>query len=184
MCTGGFRSRKVMLNALNSGGCDIIGIGRPLCGQPDIKELLNTNDINYSLPRYEQTLIVGKPWLYNNIINNVKLYKYIPFLATLNLIAKQYWYYVQIFEISINGKVDLNYGCLAALRRNFNHETEYASNLIGIKAVGNVYNKNGSVDNPPMIKKKKTKSSSLKKQILIAFIIFALWVLVYQFWKR
>jgi 2,4-dienoyl-CoA reductase-like NADH-dependent reductase (Old Yellow Enzyme family) len=34
MVTGGFRSRLAMDHALNSGAADIIGIGRPLCGDP------------------------------------------------------------------------------------------------------------------------------------------------------
>ena len=34
--TGGFCSAKGMNNALQSGACDVIGLGRPLCSEPDI----------------------------------------------------------------------------------------------------------------------------------------------------
>ena len=34
MLTGGFRALRTMRNALGNGDCDLIGLGRPLCGQP------------------------------------------------------------------------------------------------------------------------------------------------------
>ena len=42
MVTGGFRSSSAMEQALESGAADLIGIGRPLCADPDgVKQLLD-----------------------------------------------------------------------------------------------------------------------------------------------
>jgi 2,4-dienoyl-CoA reductase-like NADH-dependent reductase (Old Yellow Enzyme family) len=42
MSTGGFRNRETMVGALNDGTCDMIGLGRPLCVDPDIsRKLIN-----------------------------------------------------------------------------------------------------------------------------------------------
>ncbi|QBS40326.1 NADH:flavin oxidoreductase/NADH oxidase family protein [Nocardia sp. CS682] len=40
--TGGFRSRTAMADALASGGCDVIGIGRPTCVTPDAADAVLT----------------------------------------------------------------------------------------------------------------------------------------------
>ena len=48
MVTGGFRTKEGMESAINSGACEIIGIGRPLCANPlAIKELFEGKLINY-----------------------------------------------------------------------------------------------------------------------------------------
>lgn len=36
MVTGGFRSREAMEAAIESGACDLVGLGRPLCVEPDL----------------------------------------------------------------------------------------------------------------------------------------------------
>lgn len=154
MCTGGFRSKRVMLEAVNSGGCDVVGIGRPLCGEADgSRLLLESGDEGYCLPRYEGTLVVGWPVLYANVISNAKWSRWLPILVTLNFVAKQYWYYMQIIAMGRTGKTELSWGCLAALLANFKHERKCAGRLLGIRAVGSVYNKGGSVDKPPLVLK-------------------------------
>lgn len=41
LVTGGFRSRKVMEDALRNGEAQMIGIARPVCGEPDcVKQLI------------------------------------------------------------------------------------------------------------------------------------------------
>ena len=59
MVTGGFRSRDVMEKALQSGEVDLVGIGRPVCGQPDAVARLLRREIS-SLPRWESELDL--PW--------------------------------------------------------------------------------------------------------------------------
>lgn len=45
MVTGGFRSRAAMEAALESGACDIVGLGRPLCVEPDlVNQILKGDD--------------------------------------------------------------------------------------------------------------------------------------------
>ena len=52
MVTGGIRSRDVMERALSSGDCEMIGIGRPVCGDPDcVNKLLKEGAP--ALPDYE-----------------------------------------------------------------------------------------------------------------------------------
>ncbi|MDF1761968.1 MAG: NADH oxidase, partial [Oleibacter sp.] len=47
MVTGGFRTRAGMEAALASGACDIVGLGRPLCVEPDlVNEIIAGNDFH------------------------------------------------------------------------------------------------------------------------------------------
>ena len=57
MVTGGIRSRAVMEEALGKGDCEMIGIGRPVCGDPDcVRKLLV--DGAAALPAYENQLML------------------------------------------------------------------------------------------------------------------------------
>ena len=162
-----------MLQALNTDGCDLIGIGRPLCGNPDASmEILNSRGDDAEMPRYEGTLIVGKPWIYHNFLNNKRWWGWFKMLPQIVFIGKQYWYYMQIIEIGRTGNVNhKKWGCFAAAQANLKHEAECARNLIGIKAVGSVYNKGGDVDNPPMtVSPKKKKGSMMGKVVGVLMI--------------
>ena len=46
MITGGFRSREVMVGALQAGEVDVIGLGRPLCVMPDVCTRLLKNELD------------------------------------------------------------------------------------------------------------------------------------------
>lgn len=59
MVTGGFRSRRVMEEALASGACEMIGIGRPLCVSPSCTAALLDGTIQ-SLPVTEDEWAL--PW--------------------------------------------------------------------------------------------------------------------------
>lgn len=58
MVTGGFRSRAAMDEAIANRATDIIGIGRPLCVDPDIPKKLIAGTIA-AAPLYEKTLRLG-----------------------------------------------------------------------------------------------------------------------------
>lgn len=65
MVTGGFRTRLGMEHALKSGGCDIIGIGRPAAIVPRLPKeiILNTKDVsneqaNVALASVQMNLLV------------------------------------------------------------------------------------------------------------------------------
>lgn len=67
MVTGGFRTRLGMEHALKSGGCDIIGIGRPAAVIPKLPKeiILNTRDVsdeqaNVTLASVHMPLLVQK----------------------------------------------------------------------------------------------------------------------------
>lgn len=52
MISGGFRRLSVMEEALASGACDIIGLGRPICLDPDFpNKLLTTSDPDLKAPK-------------------------------------------------------------------------------------------------------------------------------------
>ncbi|MEQ1931750.1 MAG: NADH:flavin oxidoreductase/NADH oxidase family protein [Parvularculaceae bacterium] len=62
MVTGGFRSRAGMSGALESGAADLIGLGRPLCVDPDIAGRLITGAV-VAAPSWEKLLRLGPGYL-------------------------------------------------------------------------------------------------------------------------
>ena len=71
MVTGGFRQSIAMKQAIESGGADVIGLGRPMCVMTDApNQLLNGID---ELPRYESHLGKRANWI--SYLGN----SYIPF---------------------------------------------------------------------------------------------------------
>ena len=58
MVTGGFRSVQGMNDALNQNACDVIGIARPFCIDPQIANKLLCKDISET-PTLEKTMQVG-----------------------------------------------------------------------------------------------------------------------------
>ena len=98
MVTGGFRLRVAMEEALNKGGADIIGIGRPMCVQTDApKRLLDGAD---ELPRYEKELSLLPAWL--TFLYGIKL------IRTIASFSNQYWYYGQLDALGKTGQMDPN----------------------------------------------------------------------------
>jgi 2,4-dienoyl-CoA reductase-like NADH-dependent reductase (Old Yellow Enzyme family) len=62
MVTGGFRTRAGMEDAIEAGACHVIGLARPLCGDPlAAKRLLNGE--TRMVPSYEKVLRLGPGWL-------------------------------------------------------------------------------------------------------------------------
>ncbi|MEK9650114.1 MAG: NADH:flavin oxidoreductase/NADH oxidase family protein [Gammaproteobacteria bacterium] len=105
MVTGGFRTREGMQKALDSGICQVIGIGRPLCADPHcIKKLLN-GEID-TLPNFEKTLSLG-PWIFSPSS---------PFtlVQAINAFGAMAWFYQQIKEMSAGRMPDLDKRLLQA----------------------------------------------------------------------
>ena len=94
MVTGGLRRRDAMEEALNEGGADVIGIGRPMCVMTDAPKRLLAGEVE--LPRYEKQLSLLPAWL--GFLNHLKLFR------TIGAFATQYWYYEQIALIGEHGK--------------------------------------------------------------------------------
>lgn len=86
MVTGGFRSASGMATAIRVDGISAIGIGRPLCGDPQCTQKLL--DSGEDLPRFEQQL--GSPNRFFGVNSPIKLIK------TMASFAVMAWYYDQI----------------------------------------------------------------------------------------
>lgn len=96
MVTGGFRQKQVMQQALDSGGADLVGLGRPMCVMTDAPAQLLAG--LEELPRYESQLALLPAWLgFLSCINTVKV---------LTTFAVQYWYYAQIDRLGRTGAAD------------------------------------------------------------------------------
>ena len=104
MVTGGLRRREVMNHVLETGGADMIGLGRPLCVDADgPNRLLNGED---ELARYEDNLSILPGWLmWLTRFNAVR---------TINSFATQFWFYEQIANIGRTGATDPKLTVLSA----------------------------------------------------------------------
>ena len=104
MVTGGLRRREVMNHVLETGGADMIGLGRPLCVDADgPNRLLNGED---ELARYEDNLSLLPSWLmWLTRFNAVR---------TINSFATQFWFYEQIANIGRTGTTDPKLTVLSA----------------------------------------------------------------------
>jgi 2,4-dienoyl-CoA reductase-like NADH-dependent reductase (Old Yellow Enzyme family) len=96
MVTGGFRTRAAMEHALENGGADLIGIGRPMCADPDgPKQLLNGAA---GLRRWERELhLLPAPLRWLNSIGMVR---------AIGSFAITYWYYAQLYALGRTGAPD------------------------------------------------------------------------------
>lgn len=107
MVTGGFRQSIAMKQAIESGGADVIGLGRPMCVMTDApNQLLNGID---ELPRYESQLALFPKWL--SWLTKLKI------LRTVSSFAVQYWYYGQIDSLGRTGKADPDLSVWAATKQ-------------------------------------------------------------------
>jgi 2,4-dienoyl-CoA reductase-like NADH-dependent reductase (Old Yellow Enzyme family) len=106
MVTGGFRTRAGMEDAISGGECDVIGLGRPLCTDPDVPKRL-LNGTLAEAPAYERSLVLQKAGLFSPT-SPVLLFK------LLNVLGGQGWYYQQLFRLADGLGPDLGRGVLKA----------------------------------------------------------------------
>ncbi len=120
MVTGGFRTRAGMEDALRIGACHVIGVGRPLCGDPlSVKKLLNEEA--EVLPAYERRLRVGPGWLGpNSPLSVVKM---------LNGWGSQGWYCLQLLRMGDGRDPDLRMSVLRAVKDYAGNEARAAKLL-------------------------------------------------------
>ncbi|MFN9579378.1 MAG: NADH:flavin oxidoreductase/NADH oxidase family protein [Novosphingobium sp.] len=106
MVTGGFRSRAAMEEALTRGAADVIGLGRPLCVEPDgAARILAGAD---SLPRAENGLGLFPAWL--------SVLKAVPALRAIDGFAGHFWFYAQINALGRTGQTAPERSVFAAFR--------------------------------------------------------------------
>ena len=96
MVTGGFRTKAAMEYALESGGADVIGIGRPLCCMTDGAKKILAGTID-ALPRYEDDRDLFPDYL--AFLKRFQLFKMV------NAFAAIFWYYEQLESLGETGKV-------------------------------------------------------------------------------
>ena len=104
-----------MNKALETNACDIIGLGRPLCSEPDlVNNLLSGHKSSAIL--YENILELG-PWILG--LNS-------PFkmIKSNNRVAQVYWCYRQILEIADKKDVDPKISLISALIKHFRDDAK------------------------------------------------------------
>lgn len=106
MVTGGFRTRAGMEAALDSGDCDIIGLGRPLCTHADVPKQLLSEQIS-EVPAFEKTLKLGPGRLFSGT-SPVFLFK------ITHVLGMQGWYYQQLAHLADGGKEMLRRSIIGA----------------------------------------------------------------------
>ncbi|WP_372810010.1 NADH:flavin oxidoreductase/NADH oxidase family protein [Litorivivens sp.] len=94
--TGGFRSSNTMHAALADNALDVIGLGRPLCTQPNVHELLNGEDVTFT--PWEKRLRLGPGWLGPTSSNRQ--------IRALNFGAATQWYYRHIVDLANHRQPD------------------------------------------------------------------------------
>lgn len=105
MVTGGFRTRRAMNTALEQGGADVIGLGRPLCvDTAGPAKLLAGAD---ELDRWENKLRLLPPWL--SFLGGLKM------MRAVEGFAVTYWYYAQIDALARTGKANIGISPFSAL---------------------------------------------------------------------
>ena len=107
MVTGGFRSTKGMNNALNENACDVIGIARPFCIDPDIANKLLNSNVSET-PTLEKTMQLGPGWLGLNSPFSV--------IKGINGWGQQAFWCLNLIRIGEDSDPDLNLGIFKAFR--------------------------------------------------------------------
>ena len=105
LVTGGFRSRHAMNMALETGGADVIGLGRPLCVDTagPAKLLAGAEELD----RWENRLKLLPPWL--SFLGGLKM------IRAVEGFAVTYWYYAQIDAIARTGRANIGIAPFKAL---------------------------------------------------------------------
>ncbi|MDX1497955.1 MAG: NADH:flavin oxidoreductase/NADH oxidase family protein [Salinisphaeraceae bacterium] len=113
MVSGGFRSRQAMRNAIESGDCDVIGLGRPLCTHPNFPKDLLEGRVEEA-PRYEDSVQLGEGFWGLHSSSNL--------IRTMNTMGQQGFYYVNLLRMGAGQPVDTNMHPLAAMAKNLSNE--------------------------------------------------------------
>ena len=106
MVTGGFRRRDVMEHAINGGGADLIGLGRPMCIDTDAPAQLLAG--KEQLNRYE-----GQVSLFPSRLAFLQRIGAIRAIATF---AVQFWFYAQLDSLGREGRAAPELSVFAATR--------------------------------------------------------------------
>ena len=117
MVTGGFRSTQGMNNALQQDACDVIGIARPFCIDPDIANKLLNASISET-PTLEKTMQIGPGWLGLNSPFSV--------IKGVNGWGQQAFWCLNLIRMGEGLNPDLNLGVFRAFLQYQKNEKEAA----------------------------------------------------------
>lgn len=122
MVTGGFRSTAGMNEALAGGDVDMIGLGRPLCIDPDFPATILRGELDIA-PDVEAGLRIGPGILGpNSSIAAIKM---------INGFARIGWYYEQIYRLADGRQADVSMSAFRALLAYEKTEKKKARELKG-----------------------------------------------------
>jgi 2,4-dienoyl-CoA reductase-like NADH-dependent reductase (Old Yellow Enzyme family) len=93
MVTGGFRRRDVMEYAIESGGADVIGLGRPMCVDTDAPARLLAGEAE--LNRYEDRLSL--------LPDCLAFLGKVPLVRAVAGFSVMYWFYAQLDSLAKTG---------------------------------------------------------------------------------
>lgn len=116
MVTGGFRTREAMEHAVSEGLVDVVGIARPLCGDPESPGKLLRGEID-ALPDYENILDVTE-----EDAPNLKPHQRMALAAA----GRQGWFCLNIIRIGQGKEADMDLSCMDAAQQY--DENEAATN--------------------------------------------------------
>jgi 2,4-dienoyl-CoA reductase-like NADH-dependent reductase (Old Yellow Enzyme family) len=106
MITGGFRSRAGMTSALESNQLDVVGLGRPMCADPEICAKLLSGEAN-AAPAPERDIVLDRASVGAEVSETV-----FKIMASYGPVA---WCYVQLFRLGDGDDPIFNMSALEAL---------------------------------------------------------------------
>ncbi len=109
MATGGFRSRRAMVEAIEGGFAEMVGIGAPLCTDPHGAQKLLDGKVE-RLENISRTLRLGPGWLGPHSSNGL--------IKVVNALGQQAWNYLAIEALSQGEPIPRDLGLLSAYRRH------------------------------------------------------------------
>jgi len=127
MATGGFRTRAGMEAAITSGACDICGMARPLCVDPDLPNKL-MNGQTETAPSWEKRLALG-PGVFSP-------HSSVDLIKALNGFGVMAFFYENIYRLADGREAKTNIGVLPAFIRYQLQEIRAAKALRGRRALG------------------------------------------------
>jgi 2,4-dienoyl-CoA reductase-like NADH-dependent reductase (Old Yellow Enzyme family) len=121
MVTGGFRSREIMVAALENNILDLIGLARPFCVQPDFPKAMLQGSLD-NAPAIEHSLKLGPgPFGPRSFIRSVR---------QLNHAAVTAWCWMQMHRLSKNLELDWDLGLYDAMTEYLRLEKAAARDLV------------------------------------------------------
>ena len=123
MVTGGFRTRKAMIAALDSKDTDIVGIAAPFCVEPDLAKKLLTDDGTQA-------------WLDNDQL--ARIFSTAPSADMLIPSRSGAYHQTQMFNLARFGKPSLSASFADVIHDFIASEAEMAERLVGIAKLTSV----------------------------------------------